>query len=347
MDRSDCDSAPVLEIRDLRLTMPTFEGTAKILKGIDLEVGCGDVVGLVGETGCGKTMTALAALRLIESPPAHITAERVAFSGRDLLEMPASELRRLRASRVAMVFQDPDTNLNPVLSVGSQMIDAISCRRGYGTNLALSPLGSWVPSTRRRRKEAEEIALNMLERVGMADPARVLSAYPHELSGGMKQRVLIAMALGGTPELLVADEATTALDVSIQAQILELVRELVSKMNLSVLWITHNLGVVVDLCTSVVVMYAGMVVESAPMRVLFRFPRHPYTISLLRAVPTRGKRGQMLESTPGFLPSVIAPPSGCLFHPRCSEATPGCGRDEPQLVRIGPDHMVRCHKCEN
>jgi peptide/nickel transport system ATP-binding protein len=346
MDRSDCGSAPALEIRGLKLTMPTFEGTAKILKGVDLEVARGAVVGLVGETGCGKSMTALAALRLIESPPAHVAAKRVAFSGRDLLEMPASELRRLRASHVAMVFQDPDTNLNPVLSVGSQMIDAISCRRGYGTNLALSPVGPLVPSTRRRRKEAGEIALNMLERVGMADPARVLSAYPHELSGGMKQRVLIAMALGGTPELLVADEATTALDVSIQAQILELVRELVSKMNLSVLWITHNLGVVVDLCTSVVVMYAGMVVESAPMRVLFRSPSHPYTISLLRAVPTRGKRGQKLESTPGFLPSVIAPPSGCLFHPRCSEAMPRCSRDEPRLVQIGPDHMVRCHKCE-
>jgi peptide/nickel transport system ATP-binding protein len=341
--RSTPAGAPVLEIRDLRLTMPTFEGDAKVLKGIDLELARGDVLGLVGETGCGKSMTALAALRLVESPPAQITAKRVAFEGKDLLRMPSRELRALRASSVAIVFQDPDTNLNPVLGVGSQMIDAILCRRGYGSNLSLSPLGNYLPASRARRKEAAEVAIEMLGRVGIAHPARVMGAYPHELSGGMRQRVLIAMALGGNPELLVADEATTALDVSIQAQILELVRELVSQMHLSVLWITHNLGVVAHLCEKVVVMYAGVIVEYAPTDILFRSPAHPYTISLMKAVPTRGKRGQKLESTPGFLPSLLNPPLGCLFHPRCTEASVRCQEQEPPMMQISPGHLVRCH----
>lgn len=347
MNTSTPDTVPILEIRGLKLIMPTFEGTAQILKGVDLEVARGDIVGLVGETGCGKSMTALAALRLVDSPPALITAERVAFQDEDLLHMPAINLSRVRASRIAMVFQDPETNLNPVLTVGDQMIDAISCRRGHGSNLSLSPLGSWIPGTRRTRKEAEEIGLHMLSRMGMSDPARVLAAHPHELSGGMKQRVLMAMALGGTPELFVADEPTTALDVSIQAQILELVGELVSKMHLSVLWITHNLGVVAALCNKVAVMYAGTVVEYAPMHALFRSPEHPYTIGLLKAVPTRAKRGQALESTPGSLPSLIAPPAGCLFHPRCEEATSICGGEEPARVQVGPDHFVRCHLSKN
>jgi peptide/nickel transport system ATP-binding protein len=333
----------ILQVRQLKVSMPTFEGTAKILQGVDLEVKRRDVLGLVGETGCGKTMTALAVTRLLRSPPARISAEHILFKGEDLLRKPSGEIRDLRARCIGMVFQDPMTNLNPVLSIGEQITDAVVCRQGHGSNLSLSPVGRLLPAVRRQRRQAEDAAKRMLRRVGIGDVDRRLHSYPHEFSGGMRQRTLIAMALAGKPELLIADEPTTGLDVSVQSQIIQLVRDLVRDMELSVVWITHDLGVVWKLCTEVAVMYAGAIVERCPVEDLFEAPRHPYTVGLIGALPTRQKNEGRLVSIPGSLPSLIDPPSGCRFHPRCPKAMPRCTKEEPRVSYVNPRHTVACH----
>jgi oligopeptide/dipeptide ABC transporter ATP-binding protein len=333
----------VLWVSQLELRIPTYEGTARILNGVNLTVREKEVLGLVGETGSGKTMTALTVAGLIPSPPAVISADQISFRGENLLDMSNKELRQLRARSIAMVFQDPTANLHPLLTIGEQMTDAAMCRRGHGSTLELSPLGRWLPGIHRRRVQARDVALNMLDRVGIVDGEKRFKNHPHEFSGGMKQRALIAMALSGNPKLLIADEPTTALDVSVEAQILELVRELVRELNLSVLWITHNLSVVWKLCTQVAVMYSGAVVELSSTEQLFRNPQHPYTIGLLKALPTGQKDEARLASIPGTPPNPVNLPRGCRFHPRCPIAEDICSDAEPMLIQISLGHEVACH----
>jgi len=321
----------------------TFDGVAKVLVGVNLTMGKGDVLGLVGETGCGKTMTALSIPRLIPSPPGEIVRGEVFFEGEDVLSKSEAEMRALRARKIAMIFQDPTTNLNPVFTIEDQMIDAILAKQGVQSALPMAPFAGWLPSVRQQRLEARRVAVEVLRRVGIPNPERRIRGYPHEFSGGMKQRVLIALAIAGQPDLLIADEPTTALDVSIQAQILRLFKELVDELQLSVLLITHNLGVIARICNKVAVMYAGRVVEYGNIRRIFKSPQHPYTVGLLQALPKRESKRGDLQGIPGAIPNLLDPPPGCRFHPRCFRAMPQCSESVPPIVQIGPDHAVACH----
>ena len=342
MEQSQMRDKLLVEIKDLRLNFTTYDGVSKVLAGVNLKMRRGDVLGLVGETGCGKTMTALSIPRLIPCPPGEIVGGEVLFEGEDVLKMTDEEVQGLRAQKIAMVFQDPTTNLNPVFTVGEQMVDAILCQQGEKSTLLLSPFARLIPSAREKRRMAREVAIRMLERVGIPDARERINNYPHEFSGGMRQRVLIAMALAGNPSLLIADEPTTALDVSIQAQILRLIVELVKEMNLSVLLITHNLGVVAKICQRVAVMYAGVVVECADVRTIFKEPKHPYTLGLLRAIPTYGTKKGEIKGIRGSIPDFIHPPPGCRFHPRCDYAMPRCSQERPEPVEVAPGHEVSC-----
>jgi len=337
----------LVEIRDLHVNFHTFDGVVRALAGVNLELHRGDVLGLVGETGCGKTMTALSIPHLIPCPPGEIAQGEVLFGGKSVLDMADGELRRLRATRMAMIFQDPTTNLNPVFTIEEQMVDAILSKDEAPATMAMAPLARWLPSNRQRRREARRVAVDALRMVGIPDPEQRISSYPHEFSGGMKQRVLIAMAIVGRPDLLIADEPTTALDVSIQAQILRLIQDLVHELDLTVLLITHNLGVVARVCNKAAVMYAGRVVEQGPIRSIFKEPRHPYTLGLLQAVPTRSKEKGELQGIAGSIPSLVNPPAGCRFHPRCPHAMPRCALEPPPAMRpAGRDHSVACHLYE-
>lgn len=334
----------LVRIQDLRLNFKTFDGVSKVLAGVNLELQRGDIMGLVGETGCGKTMTALSIPRLIPCPPGEIVGGQVFFAGEDVLAKSDAEVQALRASRIAMIFQDPTTNLNPVFTIEEQMVDAILSKRGYRNTLGYSPIAGWLPSAREQRRQARALAIEMLRRVGIPRPEQRIHSYPHEFSGGMKQRVLIAMAVAGQPDLLIADEPTTALDVSIQAQILRLIRELVAELSLTVLLITHNLGVVAQICDKVAVMYAGRVVEQGSVRQIFRQPKHPYTVGLLQALPTRDRKKGELVGIPGSIPNLIHPPLGCRFHPRCPQALPQCREEPPPpMLKLGRGHTVACH----
>ena len=336
----------LVEIKDLRLDFHTFDGVSRVLNGVNLKVWRGDILGLVGETGCGKTMTALSIPRLIPCPPGEITSGQVLFEGEDVLQKTQEEMRLLRAKKLAMIFQDPTTSLNPVFSIGDQMIDIIGSRRDPSSASRLSllgGLGSLVPAIRQLRQAARERAIEMLQRVGIGDASERIDDYPHQFSGGMRQRVLIAMALSETPSLLIADEPTTALDVSIQAQILRLIEELVQELHLSVLLITHNLGVVAKMCQRVAVMYAGVVVEYGSIIDVFKNPKHPYTVGLLRAIPTYGTKRGEIKGIPGSVPNFLDPPPGCRFHPRCVHATPRCAAEPPPApMEIAAGHEVSC-----
>jgi len=336
----------LVEIKDLRLNFRTFDGVSKVLNGVNLKMWRGDILGLVGETGCGKTMTALSIARLVPCPPGEITGGEVLFEGEDVLKKSAEEMRLLRAQKLAMIFQDPTTSLNPVFSIGDQMIDIIGSRQDTSKASRLSMLGglgNLVPGVRVLRRGARDRALEMLSRVGIADAPRRINDYPHQFSGGMRQRVLIATALSGTPTLLIADEPTTALDVSIQAQILRLIEELVQELDLSVLLITHNLGVVAKMCQKVAVMYAGVVVEYGSALDIFKGPKHPYTVGLMRAIPTYGTKKGEIQGIPGSVPNLLDPPPGCRFHPRCEHAMPRCAEEPPPPpVQIGDGHEVSC-----
>jgi len=339
---SDLIDDVLVEIKDLRLNFTTYDGVSKVLAGVNLDIRRGDVLGLVGETGCGKTMTALSIPRLVPCPPGEIVGGQVLFKGQDVFQMTEDEVRELRAREIAMVFQDPTTNLNPVFTIGDQMVDAVLCQQGWSSALTLNPLAGLGASVRNLQHKAKDLAMRMLSRVGIPDSADRIDNYPHEFSGGMRQRVLIAMALAGNPSLLIADEPTTALDVSIQAQILRLIKDLVRERDLSVLLITHNLGVVAKICTRVAVMYAGAVAEYGDVISIFKNPQHPYTVGLLQAIPTREtKRGEIKE-IPGSIPNFIDPPPGCRFHPRCPHAMPQCSQETPQPVSVGPGHEVTC-----
>ncbi len=331
---------PLVEIRDLYCEMVTFDGVARVLNGVNLTINKGDMVGLVGETGCGKSVTAMSIPRLVPQPPARYPHGEVLFRGENMLTKGDDGLRELRAHHIGVVFQDPMTGLNPVFTVEQQMVDAILTRED--ALQATYFLRGWLPSNRERKRGARERALQLLRRVGIPQPEKRIYAYPHEFSGGMRQRVLIAMAISGRPDLLIADEPTTALDVSVQAQILRLIAELVREINLTVLLITHNIGVVAQLCNHVAVMYAGNVVESGPTRDVLRAPKHPYTRGLLQAIPDETIERGSLVGVAGSVPNLLDPPPGCRFAPRCPLAMDKCRDAFPPVVEVGPDHGVAC-----
>lgn len=313
----------LLEIRNLRIEFPGLERTVKAVRGADLDLAKGEVMGLVGESGSGKSMTALACLGLVP-PPGRVTGS-VRLGGREVVGASEAENEQLRGGVAAMIFQNPGKALNPFFTLGRQLTDAIARVR------------------RISRAEAETAALAALREVRIADPAVALHKYPHQVSGGQLQRVMIAMALACEPQLVIADEPTTALDVTIQAQVIVLLRDLAREHGLTVLFITHDLGVVGSLCDRLAVMYAGRVVESGPVDALFARPAHPYTASLLRAVPMLGRGRGVLTQIPGTVPNMAAPPLGCAFHPRCPAAQPRCAVDDP-VPQARPDaRTVACH----
>jgi peptide/nickel transport system ATP-binding protein len=315
----------LLTVRELRTWFHTDEGVARAVDGVSFDVGRGEVVGVVGESGCGKSVTSLSIMRLVPEPPGEIRpGSRVEFGGRDLLSLSDGEMRAVRGNDIAMVFQEPMTSLNPVQRIGAQVAEPLRVHRGLD------------------RSAARARALELLDMVGIPSPADRIDDYPHQLSGGMRQRVMIASALACEPALLIADEPTTALDVTIQAQILELLLDLRDRLGMAVILITHDLGVVAETCDRVVVMYAGRVVEQAPVAELFRDPRHPYTQGLLEALPSLGRRQERLAVIPGAVPAPIAWPTGCRFHPRCLHAWAQCAAEEPDLFTASSGHESRC-----
>jgi oligopeptide/dipeptide ABC transporter ATP-binding protein len=315
---------PLLEVRDLTVTFPARDGVALAADAVSLAIDGGETLAVVGESGCGKTVTALSLLRLLPESARVAPQSRILFEGADILTLDAEALRRVRGARMAMVFQEPMTSLNPVLSIGTQLAETVE---------AHEPV---------KRRAALGRAAEMLALVGLPDPRRVLRQYPHELSGGMRQRAMIAMALICGPRLLIADEPTTALDVTVQAQILELLASLRQRLGMSLLLITHNLGVAAGIADRVAVMYGGRIVESAACRELFAAPAHPYTAGLLQAAPRLDGPARPTPAIPGAVPPATAWPTGCRFHPRCARAWDRCGREEPSLLDAGPGRASRC-----
>ena len=321
---------PLLSVEDFRLEFDTFDGIYRAIDGVSFDLAAGESLGIVGETGCGKSVTAKSILGLVPAPPARIVSGRIRYDGEDLIAAGESRLRALRGVEIAMIFQDPMTYLNPVFTIGQQLVDVILAHQ------RVRPEGE-----RLGRREAREHAIDMLRRVHLPNPERQMEAHPHQLSGGMRQRVLIAQALSGNPRLLIADEPTTALDVTIQAQILDLIAELMEDLDLSVIMISHDLGVVASLCRRVLVMYAGQIVEDAAVARLFSAPGHPYTRGLLRAVPHPGRRASALSGIPGTLPNLYDPPPGCRFQHRCPHAMPACA-EGVALREVGAGQRVAC-----
>ena len=316
---------PLLRVHNLRTYFHTGGGIARAVDGVSFDIHAGETVGMVGESGCGKSVTALSLLRLVD-PPGRIEPDsRIEFEGKDLLSLDEEGIRRLRGNRIAMVFQEPMTALNPVFTIGDQVAEVARVHSDMG------------------RKAAWERAIEMLNLVGIPDPRERAKSYPHQLSGGMRQRVLIAMALVMNPSLLIADEPTTALDVTIQAQILELLADLQQRLGLAVLLITHDLGVVAEVTSRVLVMYGGQIVERAPVRELFRDPRHPYTRGLLEAMPRLGRQRDRLAVIPGTVPPPTHWPSGCRFRDRCAYAWQRCADEAPPQYKVTDDHGARCH----
>lgn len=330
----------LLEISNLHLSLSTFEGEAKILNGIDLTVESGEICGIVGETGCGKSLTGLSVSRLVPSPPASYTSGSIRFDGQDLMHVDEEAMRALRGRRIGMIFQDPTTNLNPLFRVGEQIIDvALHAARVDPSVLGL-PAGS--AGRHGRKQAARRVAIDMLTKVGIDNATARIDDYPHQFSGGMRQRVLIAMALIGRPALLIADEPTTALDVSVQAQILKLIVNLVREYRLAVLLITHNIGVVAQVCSRVAVMYAGTIVESGPVDSIFRYPAHPYTRALLACLPTAGVPRGKLAAVAGSIPDPYRQSPGCSFAARCASAVAICRQTRPLLATVRPGHTAAC-----
>jgi peptide/nickel transport system ATP-binding protein len=317
----------LLEIRGLKTHFKTDDGMVQAVDGVDLTIERGETLSVVGESGCGKTVTAMTVLKLIAMPPGKIVAGSILWKGRDLVPLDAGEMQHIRSREIAIIFQEPMTSLNPVYTVGDQIAEVV--RRHQGLN----------------RREATDRAIEMLRLVHVPAPERRVHDYPHQLSGGMRQRVMIAMAIACSPELLIADEPTTALDVTIQAQILDLLGEMKSRFGMAIMLITHAMGVVAETAQRVAVMYAGRVVEEASVVELFAHPLHPYTQGLIRSIPrldsTSGKKAR-LEAITGTVPSLLAPPPGCRFAPRCKFASAACTEAVPDLRTIEGDHKVAC-----
>ncbi len=376
------DSDILLEVKGLKTQFFTEEGVVKAVDGISFNIYRDEVLGLVGETGCGKSVTALSILRLVRAP-GKIIEGAIYFDGINLLEKTEEEMREYRGNEITMIFQDPLNSLNPVLTVGEQLYEVFELHQ---KNILKEILDHKLLERKNKRKkikelkkelkdstlrlteaETEEIiekitklrqetkhipnikdvleddGVKILKEVGIADQKGILKRYPFELSGGMRQRVMIAMALSCSPKLLIADEPTTALDVTIQAQILELMKELQKSFNTSILMITHDLGIIAEMCNRVAVMYSGTIVEYATVRELFKKPRHPYTIGLIGAIPSSDKRNQKLKTIRGMVPNLIYPPSGCRFHPRCSHRLEVCDKVKPRWIETAEKYFIACH----
>ncbi|WP_322800876.1 ABC transporter ATP-binding protein [Thermoflexus sp.] len=316
---------PLLDVRNLEVRFFTRDGVVHAVNGVSFQLHEGETLGIVGESGSGKSVTMLSILRLIPQPPGRITKGEVLFQGVDLLKLDEADIRRIRGSKIAMVFQDPMTSLNPVLTIGRQITEVLE------THLNMSP------------HEARQRAIELLQMVGIPNAAERLNDYPHQFSGGMRQRVMIAMALACHPQILIADEPTTALDVTIQAQIIDLVKRLRDELGMAIIWITHDLGVVAGLAHRVAVMYAGYIVEEAPVLELYHNPRHPYTLGLLGSLPRLDRRERRrLVSIDGMPPDLLELPSGCPFAPRCPYAFDRCWEENPRLEEIAPNHRMAC-----
>ena len=323
-------SEPLLDVRGLKTQLSLEEGPVLAVDDVSFSIPPGGTLGVVGESGCGKSLTALSVMRLVPEPPGRVVGGHIRFQGEDLLALPEGKMRRLRGRHLSMVFQEPMTSLNPVYTVGEQLSEGVRLHQGLS------------------RTAAREHAVEMLRRVGIPAPEQRVDSYPHQLSGGMRQRVMIAMALACGPELLIADEPTTALDVTIQAQILDLLERLRAERRMAVMLITHDLGVVAESCDAVVVMYAGRVVERAPVKALFRQPAHPYTAGLLRSIPALHEAGgaeerPRLKTIPGMVPSLRRLPGGCRFRERCERAQDICARVEPVLETRREGQEAACH----
>lgn len=318
------ETQPLLRVEDLQVSFKTDDSIVRAVRGVSFDVRPGETVGLVGESGSGKSVTNLAMMGLVPKPPGRIDGGRVIYDGRDLLQLGDRQLEKIRGRRIAMIFQDPMTALNPLMTVGQQLTEMTRLHLGFG------------------RREANRQAAEMLELVGISGAEKRLRDYPHQFSGGMRQRVMIAMALSCEPDLLIADEPTTALDVTIQAQILDLLRDLQQRRGTSIIMITHDLGVVAEICHRVLVMYAGRVVEKADVDSLFADPKHPYTQGLLRSLPRFDQSSETLEAIPGQPPDLGHLPPGCSFRERCPAAVESCKSDDPALVALGEQRQVAC-----
>ena len=315
----------LLKVKDLRtefFTSKTSSVTA--VANISFDIYKGEILGLVGESGCGKSVTSLSIMQLLKDTPGKITNGEVVLDGVNLVTASDAEIRNIRGGKMSMIFQEPMSSLNPAMRIDKQMVEGICLH------------------TDMSKEQAREHAAEMLKKVGIPDPQRVLKNYPHQLSGGMSQRVMIAMAMSNDPQLLIADEPTTALDVTIQAQILDLMKKIQKEEQSSILLITHDLGVVAEMCSRVIVMYAGKIVEEAPVGILFNNPTHPYTQGLIASVPKLGSGVKVLPSIPGSVPDLSSMPEGCRFAPRCKYATEKCQNEEPTMVEVGPAHAIRC-----
>ncbi len=325
------NTQPLLEVKDLKTVFHSEQGVVKAVDGVSFSLGAGETLGIVGESGCGKSVTALSIMQLVPQPPARIADGQIVYKSEDLLTLPAGRMRKIRGKEIAMVFQEPMTSLNPLFTIGRQISEAVALHEGTS------------------RREAMARAVEMLRVVGLPVPEKRVRDYPHQLSGGMRQRVMIAMALSCNPSILIADEPTTALDVTVQAQILRLIADLQERLEMSVMLITHDLGIVAQMTKRVMVMYMGTVFEEADVESLFKRPLHPYTQGLLSSRPVYFKdvgRKKRLQEIKGSVGSLVSPPTGCYFSPRCPFAKPICREEKPKLTHAEQGHAVRCWQVE-
>ncbi len=317
------DREPILQVKNLKTYFYTEDGVVRAVDGVSFELYPGETLGIVGESGSGKSVTSLSIMRLLDEK-GRIESGEIIFKGKDLLKLPEHEMRKIRGNEIAMIFQEPMVALNPVYTIGDQIMEAIILHQGVD------------------EKKAREMAIDLLRRVGIPEPEKRVDQYPHQLSGGMRQRAMIAMALSCRPSILIADEPTTALDVTIQAQILDLMKELQEEYGMALIMITHDMGVIAEIADRVAVMYAGHIVEYGEVHEIFKKPRHPYTYGLLSSIPRLDVEQEKLKSIPGTVPDPLNFPTGCRFHPRCEFAEERCKEEEPEMVEVLPNHYSRC-----
>ncbi len=315
---------PILKVENLKVQFYTDHGVVRAVDDVSWKIGSGDTLGIVGESGCGKSVSILSILRLIPEPPGKIVGGKIVFDDKDILTLKESEVRNIRGNEISIVFQDSISSLNPSYTIGNQILETLRLHQGM------------------KGKVGHEKVIDLLKAVGIASPTQRMREYPHQLSGGMNQRVMIAIALACNPKVLIADEPTTALDVTIQAQIMNLFQDIREKSNMSIVMITHDLGLVAELVDRVIVMYAGKIVEEGSIKKIFKNPHHPYTIGLLKAIPKVKKSREKLEEIPGVVPNLIDPVKGCIFYPRCQSRLNKCPENEPSLIEVGSSHTSRC-----